>query len=157
MGGHRERKAHVHTAAVAFDWGIQEFINFGKCDDFIELVLHLDPRHPKNCPIQKDVFASSKFRMKTGAHFKQTRYASQNPYASLRWFGDPAQELEQRGLAGTIATDDANHVAPPDFETHVSKCPEFFQHVTLDYGLAAKNVSRLPPDAVRPVHQHVPE
>src|SRR5206468_5864157 len=94
---------------------------------------------------------------KTGAHFKQTRYASQNPYASLRWFGDPAQELEQRGLAGTIATDDANHVAPPDFETHVSKRPEFFQHVTLDYGLAAKNVSRLLPDAVRAVHQHVPE
>ena len=45
---------------------------------------------------------------------------------------DAAEDLQQRALAGAVATNDAKNFALLDLETHVLKRPEFFDLVALN-------------------------
>ena len=44
--------------------------------------------------------------------------------ASFGRLRDPAEDLEQRALAGAVAPDDADHLAGLDVERHVAEGPE---------------------------------
>ena len=95
--------------------------------------------------------------MKSGPYFKQTPYTPAKNYATFGGLRDSAQDLKQRALSSSIPTDDANHLAPADLKTHISKRPNLFQVGTWNDGPALQQVSRLMPDAPGVAREHIPQ
>src|SRR5271166_5728505 len=93
MGSDGEGEPHIHTAAVAFHWRIEEFFDLSERNDLVELCLNLGAAHPENRTIQIDVLASGQFRVKAGADFKQAGHATFDADPAFGWFRDSAQNL----------------------------------------------------------------
>src|SRR5262249_8740399 len=123
----RDRKCqpNIHSATVAFHRRIEEPFHFGKGYDFIKSARNLLPTHAKNCSVQENVLPTCQLRVKSRPNLKQTAHAATQPHASLGWFGNPAENLEQRAFARSIAPDDAKNLSLLDFEAHVPQCPKF--------------------------------
>src|SRR5262245_25424074 len=64
MGCNGESKAHVHTARISLNWGIDELFHFRKGDDLIELFIDLPFLHSQNRTVKVNVFTACEFRMK---------------------------------------------------------------------------------------------
>src|SRR5438132_2793240 len=126
MSCNSEGETNIHPAAVALNWSIEEFIDFGEGDNFIELPADLCARHSQNCAVQKDVFAAGKFRMKTCSDFQQTRYPATNANATLSWLGNPAENFQQSRFPRAVTADDAHDFALPDFNIDIANGPELF-------------------------------
>ena len=157
MRGNRERQAHVHTAAVTLDRRIQELLDLGKSDNFIELPLDLRSRHAQNRPVQKNIFSAGEFGMKAGPDFQQTRYAATNADTALCWFRDPAENFQEGGLATAVAPNNAHNIALVNFKIDVAQRPDLFMAVTLYNGVAVHQIFGLMPHAADVVHEHIPK
>src|SRR5262249_52950563 len=152
---HCKGQAQVHAAAVALDWRIQKAFDLCKGHHLVKLRFDLRPGHAENRAIEKDVLATSQFRMETGAHFKEARDPAAQNHPAFRRLRDPAQDLQQRRFARPVAPDDAEHLASLDLETHIPQGPEFLNLIAL-YDLPAadeierltRKISRLPGDDV---------
>ena len=114
VGCHSESQTNVHAAAVAFHWSIQEFLDLGESDDFVELPADLCTRHSENGAIEKDVFPAGEFGVKAGPDFQQTRHPATNADATFRWLGNSAKDFQQSGFSRAVAANDAHNVALPD-------------------------------------------
>src|ERR1700704_2550509 len=64
--------------------------------------------------------------MEAGADFQQACHMPFDLDASFAGFGDAGQYLQQRALAGAIASDDTDDLATPDLEIDVLQRPELF-------------------------------
>src|SRR3954462_11992817 len=118
MRGDGKRESDVHAAAVAFDGGVEEFIDFGKGDDFVELSFYFSALHAEDCAVQEDVFASGQFGMEAGANFQQTRHAPFDPDSAFGWFGDAAKYFQKSALTGPISSNDSDDLAGPNLKIH---------------------------------------
>src|SRR5205085_6514375 len=57
MSGDGEGQAHIHAATVSLDWSINEFLNLGEGNNFVEPSFNLNLPHSKNRAIEIDVLA----------------------------------------------------------------------------------------------------
>src|SRR5579863_77007 len=78
MGGDRKRQTQVHTAGVMFYWCFDEFLDFGKGHNFIELPPDFHLRHAQYVAAEKDVLTPGKLGMKAGAHLQHRTDAAAN-------------------------------------------------------------------------------
>ena len=62
--------------------------------------------------------------MKPGSHFEEGCDASFQPDRAARRRGDGTEDLQQRGFAGSIAPEDADHLPLLDVEIHIPKRPK---------------------------------
>src|SRR2546429_7581260 len=126
MCSYRKSQTYIHAAAIAFNWGIQELLDLSEGYNLIELSLNLSAGHSQYRSVQKDVFAAGKLGMKTSADFQQTRYPATNADAALRRLRNAAEGFQQRGLATSVAADNANDIAMADLKIDVAQCPDLF-------------------------------
>ena len=140
--GHRECQLHVHAARIALDRRIDEAVDFGELDDLLEAAFDLRPAHAEDCAAQKNIFAAGELGVKAGADFEQRSDPAANLDTTLGRVGNPRQNLEQRALARSVPSDDAQHGAFRHREGHVAESPD-----SVVLRLAAGN--RVP-DAARP-------
>ena len=70
MRRHRKCQAEVHARGVAFHRRIDEFLNFSKGDDFVELAPNLVFSHAEYGAIEVGVFAAGELWVKARAHFQ---------------------------------------------------------------------------------------
>src|SRR5262249_28644705 len=68
-----ERQSHMHCRLVMLPRLFVVAFNISEIDHFIEFFPDLSARHAKNCAIEENIFPPRQFRMKSGAHFEQTR------------------------------------------------------------------------------------
>src|SRR5215467_979336 len=142
MGSHCKGQTHVHAAAVALDRCIDEAFHLGKGDDVIESRPDLGPAHAEYRAIEKDVLATGQFGMKTGAHLKHARDAPAQHGTPASRLGNPPENLEQGRFAGSVPSDDAEHLAPLDLEAHVAQRPKFLYLIALHDLVAANEIRR---------------
>src|SRR5262249_15078766 len=71
-----EGQPNVHPAAVVFDRRIEKFSDLGKVNNLIKLSRNLPASHSHNHAVEKDIFATSQFRMKASADFQETANSS---------------------------------------------------------------------------------
>src|SRR2546425_10654565 len=81
--------------------------------------------------------------MKTSTDFQEAGYTPTDRSPPSRRLCNPAQDLEKRTLAGTVAANDAEHVAPLDLEAHIAQGPEFLDFIPL-YDLPAPHKIQCP-------------
>src|SRR6516165_5306230 len=126
MRRNRERQPHMHARRVVFHWRVDEAFNISKTHHFIEFSPDLSARHAQNCSVEKNIFPPRQFRMKPGAHFKQTRDSPSYRHPPLARHYDAAQDLQKRTLAGAIVPDDADNLSAVDLEAEILQCPDRF-------------------------------
>src|SRR5262249_48356762 len=106
MRGHGERKPHIHAARIPLHWCVQEFLYFGKSDDFVEFLSNLLLGHSKDCAVQIDILSSRQLRMKPGPDLQQAGDTSTDNNSSSSWLCDSTEDLEKCALASTVKTND---------------------------------------------------
>src|SRR5213596_2698179 len=105
MRGDGEREPDVHPGAVALDRRVEKPLDLGERDDFVEPRRHFSLRHAEQRAVEMHVLAAGQVRMESGADLEQRCDAAADPRLAGGWFGDSAEDLEQRALAGAIAAD----------------------------------------------------
>jgi len=95
-----------------------------KLHDRVELPQNLPALHPKDGAVQEDVLPPRKLRMKPGPHLQQASHAPVQVHLAGGGLRDAGKDLEQGALAGSVASDDADHVALLDVQVHVFQGPE---------------------------------
>ena len=108
MRRHGEGETDIHSDRVALDRRIDEFLDARELDDLVEPPAHLAPAHAENGAIEEDVLAATELGMETGADLEQAVHAALDFDAPRRGFRDARQDLQQGGLAGAVAADDAD-------------------------------------------------
>src|SRR5215471_17775446 len=71
MCGDGEGQADVHAGRVVLNWRVNEFFEFGKGDDFVELLRDFAASHAEDGTSEESVLAASKLGVKSGADFKE--------------------------------------------------------------------------------------
>jgi len=131
MRGHGEREAHVHAAGVVLHLRIDEPLHLGEVHDLVELRCDLGSPHAEDRAAQEDVLPSRQIRMKPRSHLEQRPHSALEIDLSRRRLDDARQDLEQRALAGPVATDDADDLAVRDVERDVVERPELLDGLSL--------------------------
>ena len=65
----RKGETHTHTARIALDGCIDEFLDSGKFHNRIKSTVNFRFAHAENCPIQKDIFTAGQLRVKASTDF----------------------------------------------------------------------------------------
>ncbi len=60
----------MHAGGITLDWRVNEFLDLGKGNDFIEFLFDLCLVHTEYCTIEKNIFPSGQFGMKTSANLR---------------------------------------------------------------------------------------
>ena len=124
MCGNRKREPQVHAARIMLDRRVNKFVDLGKRDDSVKLLLDLDALHAHDRAVQIDVLASTQLWMKAYSHFKQASHLSANLCATFGRLGYSRKYLKQRALSGPVAANQSYDFALLDFEGHVLKGPD---------------------------------
>ena len=88
-----ECEPYIHPAAISFHRGIDEFLDFGKRYNVVELSRDLSSAHAENCAIQKNIFTATELRMKTSTDFEQASNSPMKFNPTGGWFSDPGKNL----------------------------------------------------------------
>jgi len=116
MRRHRERQADVHPGRIALHRRIEKLLHLGKRDDLVKLCLNFLALHSQNRTVEKNVFPSGQFGMKSCTHFQQARDPALQCNPPFRGFGNPAQHLEQGRLSCAVSADNADAISFVDFK-----------------------------------------
>ena len=71
VGGDREGEPHRHPARVALHRGVEEALDVGEGDDFVEAVADLGAPHAEDRAVEEDVLAAGQLRVEAGADLEQ--------------------------------------------------------------------------------------
>src|SRR5690606_35379345 len=103
--GNCECKTNIHSAAESFRRCIDEFVDSGESDDFVEFPPYLVPCHSQHSAAQENILAPRQLGMEAGANLQQTADPAAQTGLPTAGFGDAAQDLQQRRLARPVAAD----------------------------------------------------
>jgi hypothetical protein len=123
---YRGRKAepHAHPGGVVLQLQIDELLQLGEGNDFVEPLARLLARETEHDGVDHDVVARGQVWVEANPQLDERR---ETP-AHLNGAGvdcvDPSQTLEQRGLSAAVAADDAEELAVLDLEAHIVECPQ---------------------------------
>ena len=126
MRGNCDTEADGHAGRVALYRRIDIALAAGEVDDLIELARDLGLGHAHDRTVHVDVLAAHHFRMEAGADFEERGDAASGPDGAGGGRSDAREELQERRLAGTIAADDADHIALLNLEVDVLERPDAF-------------------------------
>ena len=123
--GDRECEPYIHPTRVALHRRIEKAFHLGEGDDLVEAGRDLTAPHAKNRAIEEDVLAPGELGVKAGAHLEQRAHASAQTHLTRGGRCDAREDLEQRALAGAVASDDTDRAPGGDRELDIAQRPEF--------------------------------
>src|SRR6267378_6962117 len=154
LSSHGEGQSHLHARAEMLERRINEFIHLGERHNLIKFALDLTLAHAKNGPAQENVLAARELGMETCSNLKQAAHPSVNLGKTRRRARNPREDLEQCGLASSIATNQTNDRTFQNVERNVSECPEL---ITAAIVAASTVPSEKPPGRTHRVRENVTE
>ena len=119
-----EGKPDLHPARVSLDGRVEEPCNFGELHDLVEPSLDVRSSHPEYRPVQVHVLPPRQLGVETGAHLQQRPHLPTQHGPALGGLRDPRQELEQRGLACPVPSDDPYGLPMVDVEGDILHRPK---------------------------------
>ena len=120
----REGDAHLHPAREVLVRGVDEVGDLGERDDVVEAPVDLAARHAVEAGRQVHVVADGQIVDEATGDLDERRDALAHADGALVGEDDAGDELEQRRLALTVPTDDADRLAGGDVEGDVAQGPE---------------------------------
>ena len=122
----------MHPAAIPLDRSIQKLFDSCKVDDFVKFALYFPSSHPKDGPVEKDVFAPGEFGMESCSHFEQGRYPAVEGHPTLRWFCNSGDDFQESAFACTVSADDAQNIPLVNLKVDFIESPELFDGVSVN-------------------------
>src|SRR5665213_12674 len=116
MRRNRESKPGIHSARVALDGRVDEVLDFGELDYFVELASDFDSFHPHYRALKKNVLAAGQVGVESGSDLDQHPHATVNLTDSTIRAKDFGEEFEDCRLAGAVRANDPECVAHSDVE-----------------------------------------
>lgn len=124
MDRRSEGQPHQHSGRIGLDRLIDEALQLGEADDHVHPAPHLLLAEAQDLSAQQDVFAPGVFGVEATPQFEQRGHAPFDAHFPARRLQDACNDLQQRGLARPVASDDAHRLASPHFQAHVFERPE---------------------------------
>src|SRR5262252_1514625 len=125
MRGDGKAEPRVHPRRVALHRRVDELVDPRELHDRVELARDLGAGHAHDRALQVDVLAAGEIGVKAGGDLDQRADAPVDRHLAARRPENLRQQLQDRRLAGTIRSDDAERLTGPDLERHVTGRPEF--------------------------------
>ena len=119
-----EREAQEHAGRVVLHRRVDESLDVGERDDFVELARLPGARMPEDGAAQEDVLAAGQLGVKARADLEQRTDTAAHLHPALGRIGDAGEDLEQRALAGAVSADEADDFPGFQIERHVAQRPE---------------------------------
>ena len=120
----RESEAALHARGELLERPVLKLAQFGKVYDRLVGLVHELARIAQHCAAQIRILAHGQVTVKAAAQLEQRGDRPLAVDAAARRLHDPGDGLEQRRFPGTVAADDAEHLAALQREADVAVCPE---------------------------------
>ena len=137
LDGDGEGETHLHAGGIVLELLVHEVLKFRELDDVVVHRVDLLAGEAEQRAVQVHVLAAGELRIEAHAQFDERHQFALDGHAALFGHVDLRDDLQQRGLAGTVASDDAEEVALTHLEADV------LEHMLLGESL----------DALRPVEE----
>jgi hypothetical protein len=124
--GNGKGQPNVHTAAVPLDRRVQELFDLAEAHDLVEFAPDLNTAHAEDGAVQEDVLATGQLGVEARAHFEEARGATPQADSSFGWFRNTAQDLQEGGFSGSVASDDPDDFTLLDLQIDIPERPEGF-------------------------------
>jgi hypothetical protein len=105
---HGEGQPHEHAAGVCLHRLVDELADIGEFDNGVVLAAQLLVRKSQQGTVEEHVLAAGEIRIEARPKLQQCRNPSVDQDLAFRWRQRAAQQLQQRGLARPVASDDAD-------------------------------------------------
>ena len=122
--GDREAEPHVHPRRVGANRQVDVVADAGELDDLVHPLADLGAGQAVQRAVQEDVLAAGELRVEPGAELEQRRDAPADLDAADAGLDDPADQLQERRLAGAVSPDQTR---PPRPARRASATPESAQ------------------------------
>ena len=120
----REGEPRVHAARVGLHRLVDEPSDVGERRNFVEPLPHLPPGDAEDRAVQEDVLAARELRVEAASQLEERRHAAAHlDLAFARDLGT-RDDLEERALAGPVASDDTQRLPGPDLDRHPPQRPK---------------------------------
>ena len=131
MCGDRKPEPGVHAARIPLHRCLDEIGELRERDDVVEARGNLPARHAHDAALEKDVLGAGQVLVESCGNLDERSDAAADAAAPLGRPQDAGEQLENRGLACPVRTDDPEGFAGPDRERDVLQGPElaFFERV----------------------------
>ncbi len=113
--GDGEAEPHLHAHRIELDLPVDGIGELGELDDLVEALPDGRPGHSEHGAVEEDVLPTGQLRLDPAGHAEQRADPPRHRAPAGRLVGHLADDLEQRGLAGTVDPDQrhASPRAPP--------------------------------------------
>ena len=111
-----EREPEGHAARVGMDGLVDELLDAGIGDDGVKLCGDLGGGEAEDGGVEVDVFAAGEVGVEAAAEFEEGGDPAVDLHSALGGAEGARDHLEEGALAGAVASDDADALAPGDVE-----------------------------------------
>ena len=106
------------------DRRIKETLRLSEGHNLVKLPFDFPPRHSQDGPVQIDVLPARQVLMESHAHFQKVAHPAAHLRHSLSGAGDPGEDFQQRGLAGPVAPQEADHLPFRHLKGDIAQGPD---------------------------------
>ena len=124
VGRDGERQAQPHARGVALQRRVEEPLDAGEGGDLVEARADVAARHAEDRPAEEHVLPPRELVVEARADVEQGAEPAADASDAGGRRRDPREDPQQRGLARTVAADDADQFAGAHRERHVLQRPE---------------------------------
>lgn len=108
IDGGRKGQSHIHPAGISPHRLVHEGADIGESGNPVKAAADFVVRHPHDGGVEVNVFLASELRIETRAQFQERRDPPSDVDFTVAGRQGSADELQERGFSGTIATHDAD-------------------------------------------------
>ena len=120
----REGEPRVHAARVGLHRLVDELSDVGERRNLVEPLPHLAPRDAEDRAVQEDVLAARELRVEAASQLEERRHAAAHLDPTFARDLGTRDDLEERALAGPVASDDTQRLPGPDLDRHAPQRPK---------------------------------
>ena len=140
----RKCQSYEHPRGIDLHRLVNELPDIGKLQDLRKTSVRLLTAHAHEERIQVNILKSCVLRVKSRAELQQGCDPALRPYASGRRLHDTGQDLQKRGLSGSVQADDPHTLSPADFKADSLQGFEILMVTSACHGEGFPDLVQLP-------------
>src|SRR5262249_21590928 len=94
MRRHSKSETNIHSRAVPFYRCVEELLDLGEANDFVEFTADFGAAHAEDRPVQINVLAPCQFRMEAGSDLEQAGDPAIDRNPACAGLGDARQDFQ---------------------------------------------------------------
>src|SRR5438876_846228 len=124
MSRYGESEPHIHSGRIPFYRCVDEFLEFRKLHNAVELRCDFTASHSKYCAAQENILLAAQFGVETRANLDEGREVALNRDFAGGGRSDTGEQLENGAFSGPVVSNNSNYLAALYFKTQITNRPE---------------------------------